>query len=165
MTKDCGSVSAMPLKLSAILGVLSFGFPLLAENVCPPSSQKTICLMPNLFGSPSGGGLILPNTTHSAHFLDESGSTLPVIGPLNNAIGTQLNLLPTVSPASGILFSFDPSTSLLKQLEQSFGPIYSERGETLGRHKVLVGFSFQNFIFDKIDGQDLGTLPAVFRHE
>lgn len=139
-------------------------FPAFAQtNVCN-GSQKLACLMPNLFGSPNGG-LTLPNPTHSAHFIaDPSGSTLPVIGPLNNALGTQLNLLPTVSPASGFVFTYDPATGLYTQSEQSFGPILSERAETLGKRKVFLGFTFQNFVFDKIDGRRLSDLHAVFTH-
>ena len=157
-------MNRLPRFGAVALAGFSAVFPAFAQtNVCN-GSQKLACLMPNLFGS-SNGGLTLPNPTHSAHFIsDPSGSTLPVIGPLNSALATQLNLLPTVSPASGFVFAYDPATGLYTQSEQSFGPILSERAETLGRRKVFIGFTFQNFVFDQIDGQKLSDLHAVFTH-
>ena len=51
------------------------------------------------------------------------------------------------------------------QFAQSFGPIMVERAETVGKGKFAAGFAVQRFTFDKIEGLDLGALPAVFTHD
>ena len=73
-------------------------------------------------------------------------------------------MLPIASPASGFTFSFDKAAGVHTRTASSFGPILTERGETIGQKKVFIGFNFQRFRFDEIDGQDLGQMPAVFRH-
>ena len=37
----------------------------------------------------------------------------------------------------------------------------TERDETIGRHKLFVAFTFQQFVFDNIDGTGLGNVPIV----
>jgi hypothetical protein len=48
---------------------------------------------------------------------------------------------------------------------ETFGPILTERAETIGKHKLFVGFSYQYFNFDKADGINLKNFGAVFQHE
>jgi hypothetical protein len=48
---------------------------------------------------------------------------------------------------------------------ENFGPILTERAETIGKHKLFVGVSYQYFNFDKVDGVNLRNFPAVFQHE
>ena len=47
----------------------------------------------------------------------------------------------------------------------SFGPILSDRAETIGRGRLAFGFSHQFFSFDHLDGVRLTAVPAVFRHD
>jgi hypothetical protein len=46
----------------------------------------------------------------------------------------------------------------------TFGPIYTERAETIGEGKFYFGVSYQRFRFDKLDGIDLKNIPSVFSH-
>jgi hypothetical protein len=48
---------------------------------------------------------------------------------------------------------------------QSFGPILAERAETIGSGRVSVGMALQRFGFDRVEGLDLGGVPAVFTHD
>ena len=41
----------------------------------------------------------------------------------------------------------------------------SERYETIGGHRVSLGFAHQRLSFDSIEGLDLGRVPAVFTHD
>jgi len=45
---------------------------------------------------------------------------------------------------------------------QNLGPILTERAPTVGRHKVLVGLSYQYFDFDRADGISLRNFPTYF---
>jgi hypothetical protein len=100
---------------------------------------------------------------HEGHFLETGGFTENFL-PLNKAIATQLALLPIVSPASGFTYTFDKSTGVHSRTAQSFGPVYSERGETIGKKRLFFGVNYQRFRFDKIDGQDLHNLPGFLTH-
>jgi hypothetical protein len=116
------------------------------------------CLIPNVYGTT---GLTLPNNFHRAHFLSDFQSNFT---PLNSAIASQLTLLPIASPASGFTYTFDRAAGVFTRSAQSFGPILTERAETIGRGKIYAGVTYQRFGFDKIDNFDLQNFPAVFTH-
>ncbi len=48
---------------------------------------------------------------------------------------------------------------------ESFGPILTERAETIGKHRAYLAGSYQYFSFTTLDGEELKDLPVVFRHE
>jgi hypothetical protein len=164
-----------------VLVVLSLAATLgLAQGPCPTanSTQATsiptrsndlICLVPQVYG-PGGlvgvdhGGPLLSTQlfSHAAHF---TNSALQSFTPLNAEIGTQLSQLPIASPVSGFLFSFNPSLGVVSRQTEGFGPILTERADTIGKHKLFVGFSYQYFNFDKADGVNLKNFGAVFQHE
>src|SRR5262249_33485947 len=103
-----------------------------------------------------GGG------NHSAHFNSSCQSEFTQI---NVSIASQLLTLPLPSPASGFTYTFDPKLGVFTRSTQSFGPIFGERAETIGKKKVNVGFSYQYFNFDSIEGIPLNNVPAVFTHD
>ena len=127
-------------------------------------SKDVACVLPNVYNGDNG--IRLPAATvgqHEGHFLETGGFTENFL-PLNKAIATQLALLPIVSPASGFTYTFDKSTGVHSRTAQSFGPVYSERGETIGKKRLFFGVNYQRFRFDKIDGQDLHNLPGFLTH-
>lgn len=127
-------------------------------------ANSMICTIPNIYGST---GLTLKDVTnagiqHSPHF---NNSFQGSFTPLTVELGTELSLLPLASPASGVLFSFDRTLGVFSRSTQSFGPVFAERAETVGRHKLYVGFTYQRFNFTTLDGIDLKNIPAVFTHQ
>lgn len=102
-----------------------------------------------------------PGSFHPTHYNSEFGT---ILGPLAGAIGRQANLLPLASPSSGILLSYDASVKTFVVSTDSLGPILGERGDTIGPHKLFLGFSYQYFDFDQIDGINLRSVPAVLTH-
>jgi hypothetical protein len=122
------------------------------------NSSKLGCLIPNVYGP---NGLTLPNPFHEAHFENDFQANF---SPLNAAIATELTLLPLASPASGFTYTFDRASGVYTRSAQSFGPVLAERAETIGKRKFFVGFTYQYFSFDSLDGIDMNQLPAVFRH-
>lgn len=161
----------------ALFAVLAAGFHLLAQStpvpissvpglnkVLPSTNHCTgqpglACVIPNLYGP---YGLVLPNASHVAHFNSTFQSDFAA---LDAAIATQLTLLPLASPASGFTYKYDPATGVYSRSAQSFGPVLTERAETIGRHRFYFGTTFQRFRFDKLDGVPLHNLPAVFSHQ
>ncbi len=148
---------------------VSLAVPALADHndeEGTPSDPKLGQLIPGLYGP---GGLIVESTallpsgaTHSAHFnsyFQEEFTQFSV------ALATQLLTVPFPSPASGYTYSFDESLGVFTRSTQSFGPILTERAETIGKGKFTFGFAYQRFKFDVIEGVDLETVPAVFTHD
>lgn len=130
------------------------------------SEDKLAFLIPNLYGP---NGLVvdsdlaqLGGVPHFAHFNSAFQSEFT---QFNIALASQLATLPLPSPASGFTYSFDPALGTFSRSTQSFGPILAERAETIGKKKFTVGFSYQYFGFNSIEGVDLDEVPAVFTHD
>lgn len=138
-------------------------------SVIPKRSGDLVCLVPQEFG-PGGmvgtdhGGPLLSTAqfSHAAHF---TNSALQSFSALNTEIGSQITQLPITSPISGFVFSFNPQLGVVSRETEGFGPILTERPDTIGRHKLFLGVSYQYFNFDKADGIDLRNFGAVFQHE
>lgn len=130
-----------------------------ATNAVNGRSSKLISLFPNLYGPT---GIVLPNAEHAAHFTNAFQSNF---SPLVGSIVTQLTSIPIPSPASGFLYSFDSSLGVYSRSGQSFGPIFAERAETIGKNKFLAGVSYQHFNFDRLDGLNIKKIPALFQHQ
>jgi hypothetical protein len=129
-----------------------------------PSSLAT--LFEEIYG-PSGlvvssDDVQLDGTTHAAHFNSAFQSDFRLV---NVALASQLASIPLPSPASGFTYRFDEATGTFVRSTQSFGPILTERGETIGRGRVAFGYTYQFFSFDHLDGVPLASVPAVFRHD
>jgi len=108
---------------------------------CTNRTDKLYCLLPNLF----------------------SEANPDPFTPITSAFASQLTQLPLASPASGIIYSFDPSTKLpVRSGQETYGPVLTDRGDTMGKHKLFLAFTYQHFSFDSIDGISLNSIPVVF---
>ena len=115
------------------------------------------CIGPGgLVGSMNGGPLD-DTSGHEVHF---QASSLRSFGPINAEIGVQVSQLPIASPVAGFTFSAGVITPV-----NYFGPVLTDRAETLGKGKIFLGLSYQYFNFDKADGIDLKNFNAVLTHE
>jgi len=151
-------------KQALLVSVLSF--LACSQSILAQQQGALATLIPNLFGprglivdtdAPLAGGV-----DHSAHFNSSFQSEFTHI---NVSLATQLLGLPLPSPASGFTYSFDSKLGVFTRSTQSFGPILAERAETIGKKKVNVGFSYQYFNFDSIEGIPMNNVPAVFTHD
>ena len=107
--------------------------------------------------APLAGG-----ATHSGHFNSGFESEFSQFG---TALTSQIVSLPLPPPASGFTYQFDPGLGVFSRTTTSFGPILSERAETIGARRVSIGFAYQRLSFDSIEGIDLDNVPAVFTHD
>jgi Putative MetA-pathway of phenol degradation len=128
----------------------------------PVRSADLVCLVPQVYGAgglvgATNGGPLDDTQGHQVHF---QASSVRSFGPINAEIGVQLSQLPIAAPVAGFIFSGGVVTPT-----NSFGPILTDRAETLGRNKLFVSLSYQYFNFDKADGVDLKNFGAVFTHE
>jgi hypothetical protein len=139
---------------------------LIAGPAVAQSGDKLAFLIPTLYG-PTGlvvdSEARLPSgETHSAHF---NSAFQTEFTQFNVALASQLAAVPLPSSASGFTYELDPTLGVFQRSTQSFGPILAERAETIGKNKFSVGFSYQVFTFDTLEGLSLGQIPAVFTHD
>lgn len=111
----------------------------------PATGKQLICLIPGVYGPT---GLNLANTAHKGHF-EDSFLASTTSTPLSAAIGAQSSLLPLASPSSGLTFTWDPIAKAFAPSTDSLGPILGERADTVGKHRIFLGFSYQYFNFDR----------------
>src|SRR5277367_2505348 len=154
-------------KLAALISLLfllscpvAFG-----QGPCSAQSSKLACVIPQEYGTGGAFNQVLDSfggtSGHAFHFISDFTATLE---PLQAAIGRQANLLPLASTSSGAILLYDPSLKTFITGTDSLGPILGERAETIGRHRLFIGFSYQFFDFDKLDGVNLSNFPAVLTH-
>ncbi|MGB9103897.1 MAG: transporter [Terriglobales bacterium] len=75
-------------------------------------------------------------------------------------MATQLSQLPIATAVSGAGLVFDPSIGGWR-VSEDLGPVLTQRGDTIGRHKKFLSFTYQRFGFGSIDGIDLKQLQIV----
>jgi hypothetical protein len=132
------------------------------------ADEKLAFIIPRLFSA--DGGLyvetdlaVTGGIPHQAHFASSFQSVFA--RSFNDALGTQLAAVPLPSPASGFTYEFNPAVGVFTRSTESFGPILADRAETIGKRKLTLGFNYQFFTFDTVEGLDLAELPAVFTHD
>jgi hypothetical protein len=154
----------------ALLGLLITSTTVFAQQQQPFNVAVQVTELSRIFTDLYGpSGLVVnSNTTlasgatHSAHFNSGFESEFSQFG---TALTSQIVSLPLPPPASGFTYQFDPALGVFTRTTSTFGPILSERAETIGLHRVAVGFSVQGLSFDSIEGIDLDAVPAVFTHD
>lgn len=123
------------ITLGRLLIVL-LAVPLCRTQICVTSHATDLyCLIPAAFH------------TQSAPF-----------NALFTPFGTELSDLPTAKPA-GLVLKFE--RGVLVPSNESLGGIFSERPESLGKHRMFLGGTYQQFFFSTVDGIDMKHIPIV----
>lgn len=111
-------------------------------------------------------GYTPPHNVNLACAIATSSPSQDLSPAVSTAVGatmaTQLSQLPIATAASGAGLVFDPSIGGFR-VSEDIGPILTQRGDTIGKHKALVSLTYQRFAFDDIDGIDLKHLNVVNR--
>ena len=154
--------------VGVLLALLGTAVPASAQEPINVAVQVTELwrIFKDLYG-PNGlvvnSNVPLPSgATHSSHFNSGFESEFSQFG---TALTSQIVSLPLPPPASGFTYEFDPGLGVFQRTTTSFGPILSERFETIGARRVSIGFAYQRLSFDSIEGVDLSNVPAVFTHD
>jgi hypothetical protein len=153
-----------PAALVTLIGFLGCASAF-AQGPCASQSSKLGCVIPQEYGSSNSFQQVLfPVGGHPFHYISADDKLTSSLKVLSEDIGRQANLLPLASPSSGVVFVYDPSLMTFVTGTDSLGPILGERAETVGRHRLFLGFSYQYFNFNKIDGVNLHNFPAILTH-
>jgi hypothetical protein len=111
---------------------------------------------PTDFGTAKATGALLTSSNY--------GQAVPVsalTNTLSASIATQLSVIPVASPASAVITRKDSASGAELPVSSTLGPIFTERGETIGKHKFYVGISNQDFHFTSLNGQSLRSLQLL----
>jgi hypothetical protein len=115
------------------------------------------------------GGTADPNNPasiriHGAHFVpsavSENGS---IIGFLTTAIGRDVANAPIGSTSGGETFRFEGGVPV--RTSMSAGPIFGERGQTLGKGRTVVGIGRTSSHLASLRGVNLNDIEGFFTHE
>src|SRR5262245_33905493 len=106
-----------------------------------------------------------PFPSHAHHFIGDA--SLGPLEQLNDQLAIQLSTFPLASSAGGFTYQLVPSPGVFTPATHSFGPIYTERADTIGKGKFAFGMNFSHFSFDQIDDLKLreGDVQIVLTHQ
>jgi hypothetical protein len=136
------------------------GLALLLTASPAHARDNLVNAIPSLYG---GDGITLapPSSgfSHEAHFTAEA---LTELNQLNSSITTNLGHVALSSTVAG--YTFDMELGVPVRSTNSFGPILTERAETLGKYKLNVGCEYSRVAFKKFNGDDLDNIKLIFPH-
>jgi hypothetical protein len=108
------------------------------------TATKLVCLIPFITNT------FLPGSSAQA--------TANAVG-FNGPIGAQLSQLPLAASAPGAVVLFVNGNP---ESFDNLGPILLDRPDSVGRGRLVFGFSFQQFNFNHLDGIGLGSVPFTY---
>jgi hypothetical protein len=108
-----------------------------------------------------------PFPSHEAHFIAEDSPQFRAVQQFSAAVANQLSSFPIASSAGGFTYRFDPALGVFTRSADSFGPVYAERADTIGKGRFNLGINYSHYTFDRIDDLALrdGAVQLVFTHE
>ncbi len=107
-----------------------------------------------------GGTNFVATVTDPRNYNVAHGAALS--SALNANIAAALSVVPLSSPTSGVILKKDPATGALLPASSSLGPIFTQRAETIGKGKLYIGFTQQNYHFSNINGKSLNGLGVLY---
>jgi hypothetical protein len=155
--------------------ILIVGVGLMLASSQPVQAQGLRAKISELFIFGSGddplflAGSADPNNpasiqAHGSHFVPAAVSANgSIITFLTTAISSNVASTPIGSTSGGQTFRFEAGVPV--RTSTSAGPIYAERGQTLGRGRTVVGLERTNSHLASLRGVDLHNIDLNFTHE
>jgi hypothetical protein len=112
-----------------------------------------------------GGSAGVPGTeVHGDHYIPaESESNAALLDFFNNAIAANIASFPLSSTVSSETFVFVGGVP--KATSNSFGPIFAERAQTIGRGRLNAQLNYSRLRFSRLRGIDTDDLELTFVHD
>ena len=109
---------------------------------------------------------IIGGRSHIAHFQSLDQPEFIAVREFNQELANDLSSFPLASSAGGFTYRFDPALGVFTRATDSFGPIYADRSDTIGKGKFNLGLNYSHFEFDRINDLSLagGDTKLVFQH-
>jgi hypothetical protein len=111
-----------------------------------------------------GGSAGLPETeVHGDHFIpSESETNGSLLEFFNRAISANIGSFPLSSTVSSETFTFVGGVP--QASTNSFGPVFAERAETIGKGRLNAAVNYSRLRFKRIRGVDLDDVQLTFLH-
>ncbi len=74
---------------------------------------------------------------------------------ISRAMAANLATLPVTSSSGAFVYRLNPELGTVERATQSFGPFFTERALSAGRHRASFGLTFQQLHFSSLDGRNL----------
>jgi len=74
---------------------------------------------------------------------------------ISRALLANLATLPVASSSGAFVYRLNSELGTVERATQSFGPFFTERALTAGRHRVSFGMTYQHLHFSSLDGRNL----------
>ena len=74
---------------------------------------------------------------------------------ISRALAANLATLPLTSSSGSFAYRLNPALGTVERATQSFGPFFTERATTAGRHQASFGLTLQQLHFTSLDGRNL----------
>lgn len=141
---------------------------LLAAVVAGPANAQTLKeQVNNLFRFGECGEALCLQVNAAVHGLHYAPSATQASGALigffADAIGAAVSNLPISSSSGGVTFSFSGGRPV--KTSTSSGPIFAERGQTIGKGQLLAGANVTSLSFATFRGLPLDQLNFNFTHQ
>lgn len=131
------------------------------QITCTTDTQNLACVLPTSAAVLAASAVA---QTQSQAAQDAAiAAARKVSNAVNSSIGTQLTQLPIPSGSVGVV-SIQKAGYPLGVPYENLGPILTDRPDTVGKHRIFAGFSYQHFNFNAIDGISLGNLQVGFQN-
>jgi hypothetical protein len=117
-----------------------------------------------------GDGIFLPAApgipsfiaeAHQPHFTGEQ--QIQELSALSDGILSGAGIFALNSTVTGV--SFDLSSGVPQAVQDSLGPLLTERATTLGEGRWTLGFGYTNQDFKKLDGDKLSDISITLSHQ
>jgi len=130
------------------------GTPLTLQRAVP--NVFTQAAVPVVFG-----GTNFVSTITNASNYKVAQSIVQINSSLNASIASALSVIPLASPASGVIVQTDAAGNPMPA-SSTLGLVFTERAETIGKHKFFVGVTHQDYHFTSLNGQSLNGLTLLY---
>src|SRR4051795_5018151 len=74
---------------------------------------------------------------------------------ISRALAANLATLPVTSSSGAFVYRLNPELGTVERATHSFGPFFTERASTAGRHQASFGLTMQQLHFTSLDGRNL----------
>src|SRR5262245_51090605 len=94
------------------------------------------------------------NVNHQSHFFLGGENLTTAVRQFNVSLAQQVTTFPLPSSSGGFTFGRNAAGEVVPT-STTFGPLFAERGVTIGKSKFNFGYTFQNTSFDSFEGAKL----------
>jgi len=127
--------------------------------VTPARGESLKQQLSGLFGGNQSGSGLAVNVVGGQPFPLPLGAE--VSSAITGALISARSSLPIASGSGGFSYEYDADLDLFTRVEQSLGPLFTERAVTLGKDRLAISASYSYAGFNTFNGQDISNFPVA----